>query len=221
MAGMDVNKRKTLAERVKEQLAQAIVSGEILPGVTLDEGDIATRYGVSRTPVREAIRDLAAMGLVQVRPHRGAIVTRPEPQQLAHMFEVMADLEGLCAGRAARCMSIFEREELGRVQAHLGKMVRDNDIPGYRVANEEFHSTIYEGCHNRYLIEITLATRRRLSPFRRAQFMSAGRLARSYAEHDVIVSAIMRADEAGASAAMRAHILVVENTFEQMGFVPA
>ncbi|HEY8358831.1 MAG TPA: GntR family transcriptional regulator [Ramlibacter sp.] len=218
---MDINKRKTRAEHVKEQLAQAIVSGEILPGMTLDEGDIAGRYGVSRTPVREAIRDLAAMGLVQVRPHRGTIVTRPEPQQLAHMFEIMAELEGLCAGRAARCMSIGERQELERVHASLGKMVRDNDIASYRVANEEFHSTIYKGSHNRYLIEITLTTRRRLSPFRRAQFMSTGRLAQSYAEHDSIVSAIMRADEASASAAMRSHILVVENTFEQMSFVPA
>jgi DNA-binding GntR family transcriptional regulator len=218
---MNTNKRQTLAERVKEQLAQAIISGEVLPGVTLDEAEIASRYGVSRTPVREAIRDLAAMGLVQVRPHRGTIVTRPEPLQLAHMFEVMADLEALCAGRAARFMSKAEREELERVHAHLRRMVQDNDIAGYRAANEEFHSTIYAGSHNRYLIELTLTTRRRLSPFRRAQFMSAGRLARSYAEHADIVSAIMRADEVAASSAMRAHILLVEDTFEQMGFVPA
>lgn len=209
-----------MAERVKEGLAQAIIAGDLLPGVALDEGEIAAQYAVSRTPVREALRDLGAMGLVQVRPHRASIVTRPDRQQLAHMFEIMAELEALCAGRAAMAMAGAERRTLETIHAELGSMVQNNDVHGYRTANEAFHSTIYAGSHNQYLIELTLATRRRLSPFRRAQFMSAGRLARSFEEHARIVLAIQRADSKAAAAAMRTHILVVEDTLDQMVFVP-
>ena len=213
-------KRQTRAERVKALLAQAIISREFPPGITLDEAALATRFGVSRTPVREAIRDLAAMGLVQVRPHRGAIVTRPDARELADMFAVMAELEALCAGRAAVAMDRAERAQLEAIHAQLRAMVSKNDIAGYRAINDRFHSSIYDGCNNGYLSEITRATRRRLSPFRQAQFVSAGRLAQSYIEHDEIVSAIMRGDAGKAASVMRAHIMAVEYAFEQMEFAP-
>jgi len=91
----------TRAEELRLQLADEIVRGVLAPGAALDETDIATRFKVSRTPVREALRQLAASGLIDARAHRGAVVARPSLERLTGMFEAMAELEALCAGLAA------------------------------------------------------------------------------------------------------------------------
>ena len=104
--------RKTLAEELRLQLADEIVRGELAPGAALDETGLARRFQVSRTPVREAIRLLAASGLVEARAHRAALVARPNAQHLAGMFEAMAELEALCAGFAAERMGAPERRTL-------------------------------------------------------------------------------------------------------------
>ncbi len=101
--------RKTRAEELRLQLADEIVRGALVPGAALDEITLADRFHVSRTPVREAIRSLAASGLVEVRAHRAAVVARPSANQLADMFEAMAELEALCAGFAAERMTSTER----------------------------------------------------------------------------------------------------------------
>lgn len=101
--------RRTRAEELRLQLADDIVRGTLAPCAALDEIELARRFNVSRTPVREAIRMLAASGLVEVRAHRGAVVARPTHRDLIGMFEVMAELESLCAGYAAERMTIAER----------------------------------------------------------------------------------------------------------------
>ncbi|MBN9000409.1 MAG: GntR family transcriptional regulator [Rhizobiales bacterium] len=197
------------------QLADEIVRGTFAPGEPLDEIGLATRYGVSRTPVREALRQLAASGLVEIRPHRGAIVTRPSETRLLEMFVVMAELEGLCAGLAAEAMSILERRDLDRLHGQLGELVATGDPTRYALANERFHGAIYAGSHNAYLAEMTLATRARLAPFRRAQFRQSGRLAESFEEHARIVRAILAGDRAGATREMRDHIGTVKEAFDR------
>ena len=96
---------KTLADRLRMQISDDIVRGELAPGAVLDEMELARRFQVSRTPVREAIRLLAASGLVDARPHRSAVVARPGRLQVLGMFEALCELEVLCAGFAAerRC----------------------------------------------------------------------------------------------------------------------
>src|SRR6202789_243171 len=105
----------TRAEELRLQLADEIVRGALAPGAALDETDIARRFGVSRTPVREALRQLAASGLVEARAHRGAVVAQPSLERLGGMFEAMAELEALCAGLAAERMTPAERYRLGAV----------------------------------------------------------------------------------------------------------
>ncbi len=195
------------------QIADEIVSGALEPGTPLDEQELAARFGVSRTPVREAIRQLSSSGLVSVRPHRGAVVALPTPSQLHDMFEVMAELEGLCAGLAARNMTVSERRGLEALHQALRTLVHEGDPARYHETNEAFHAAIYAGTHNGYLAELTLMTRARVAPFRRAQFRATGRLGGSYQEHDTIVQAILRGDQAGASEAMRAHIGIVRDAF--------
>ncbi|MBH0236787.1 GntR family transcriptional regulator [Methylobrevis albus] len=207
--------RRTRTEDLRLQLADEILRGDLPPGTPLDEVRIAARYGVSRTPVREALRQLSASGLIEVRPHRGAVVARLSPEKLEELFTAMAELEAVCAGLAAIRMLANERRELERVHDALGELVRSGDPQRYHELNEAFHNAVYLGAHNGHIAELTLATRLRLQPFRRAQFRNLGRLARSYSEHDRVVQAILRGDRDGASQAMREHIGTVKTSVDE------
>jgi DNA-binding GntR family transcriptional regulator len=204
----------TRAEELRLQLADEIVRGQLAPGAPLDETDIARRFSVSRTPVREALRQLAASGLIDTRAHRGAVVARPTLQRLNGMFEAMAELEALCAGLAAERMPAVERARLEAIHEELRVLSHAGNPERFHEVNERFHNAIYAGSQNGYIAEMTLATRVRVQPFRRAQFRNLGRLAKSHAEHDRVVVAIMRGDRIGAASAMRAHIELVRGEYE-------
>jgi DNA-binding GntR family transcriptional regulator len=204
----------TRAEELRLQLADEIVRGVLPPGAALDETDIAQRFKVSRTPVREALRQLAASGLIDARAHRGAVVAWPSIERLTGMFEAMAELEALCAGLAAERMLPAARHQLEAVHEELRVLSHAGNPERFHAVNERFHNAIYAGSQNDYIAEITLATRVRVQPFRRAQFRNLGRLAKSHAEHDRVVVAIMRGDRTGAATAMRAHIELVRDEYE-------
>ncbi len=204
----------TRAEELRLQLADEIVRGALPPGAALDETDIARRFKVSRTPVREALRQLAASGLIDARAHRGAVVARPTVERLTAMFEAMAELEALCAGLAAERMLPVERHRLEAIHEELRVLSYAGNPERFHEVNERFHDAIYAGSQNGYIAEMTLATRVRVRPFRRAQFRNLGRLAKSHAEHDRVVVAIMRGDRTGAATAMRAHIELVRGEYE-------
>src|SRR5260221_5676952 len=204
----------TRAEELRLQLADEIVRGALPPGAALDETDIARRFNVSRTPVREALRQLVASGLVESRAHRGAVVAQPSLDRLTGMFEAMAELEALCAGLAAERMPAAERQKLEAVHEELRVLSYAGNPERFHEVNERFHNAIYAGSQNGYIAEMTLATRVRVQPFRRAQFRNLGRPAKSHAEHDRVVVAIMRGHKARAAAAMRAHIELVRGEYE-------
>ncbi|MGH6665541.1 MAG: GntR family transcriptional regulator [Pseudolabrys sp.] len=206
--------RKTRAEELRLLLADEIVRGVLEPGAALDETTLARRFDVSRTPVREAIRMLAASGLVEVRAHRAAAVAQPSLEQLAGTFEAMAELEALCAGFAAERMTSFERRALEAIHEKLRVLIQSGDPQRYHEINEAFHNCIYGGAHNTYLADMTLATRVRVQPFRRAQFRNLGRLSKSHIEHDRVVEAILRGEHAIAGSAMYAHIVTVRDEYE-------
>jgi DNA-binding GntR family transcriptional regulator len=197
---------RTLAGRLRMQLSDEIVRGELAPGVVLDEMELARRFQVSRTPVREAIRLLGASGLVEARPHRSAVVARPDKAQLVAMFEALRELESLCAGLAAERMTGAEIADLRAVHRTMLEVVRSDDPQRYHEANEDFHARIYAGAHNPYLADLTLATRARIAPFSRAQFRAGGRLGKSHKEHERVIAAIAKSNREAASALMRAHI---------------
>lgn len=213
---MTESRTMTQAERLAGDIADAIISGELQPGLRLDELGLAARYGVSRTPVREALRQLASTGLIDAKPHRGATVARVSSAQLEELFIAMGELEGTCARLSALSMTPIERRRLEVLHDRMAEMARRNDEAGYVDANIEFHSTIYAGAHNLVLSEMAIALRRRLQPFRRAQFRSAGRLKRSHGEHDAVVKSILRGDAPAAHAAMLSHVSLVEDAFERL-----
>jgi DNA-binding GntR family transcriptional regulator len=204
----------TLAEKLASAIADGILDGSLKPGIRLDEISLAQQHGVSRTPVREALRQLVASGLVDARAHRGAVVARPSIERLTGMFEAMAELEAICAGLAAERMPAVERQKLEAIHEELRVLSYAGNPERFHEVNERFHNAIYAGSQNGYIAEMTLSTRVRVQPFRRAQFRNLGRLAKSHAEHDRVVVAIMRGDKIGATAAMRAHIELVRGEYE-------
>lgn len=206
--------KPTKAAAIARHLADDIASGRFAPGTALDETEIAALYGVSRTPIREAIRQLTASGMLATRAHRGAVVRTFSEGELDDMFAVMADLEGLCARGAALAMTATELRALEELVTAAAARVSAADREGYARLNDAFHDTVYRGAHNAYLMQLTLETRSRLAPFRRAQFGAPGRLARSLAEHRRVVAAIGRRDAAGAFDAMRAHIVIVREAVD-------
>jgi DNA-binding GntR family transcriptional regulator len=203
----------TLAERLRLQISDEIVRGELAPGIALDETALAQRFEVSRTPVREAIRLLAASGLVEARPHRSAVIARPDRAQLVAMFEALCELEMVCAGLAAERMTKAEQTRLKQLHHALRATVKRGDPLAYYELNIDFHSAIYAGSHNAHIEKITTETRVRIAPFSRAQFTTLGRLAQSYTEHDAIVGAILAGDRVKAAAAMRVHIETVHAAY--------
>lgn len=206
---------KTHAERLRSEIADDIACGRLAPGTALDEMTLAERFGVSRTPVREALRELTAAGLVEHRPHRGAVVASLDAERLEEMFTVMAELEALCAASAATAMTATERAELAAIHAAAGELVRLGDVAAYREANDRFHEFIYAASHNQFLEETVLGVRRRVLAFRRAQFRGLGRLVVSHAEHDRVVQALQRGEREAAAREMRAHLTSSGRSFSE------
>lgn len=200
-----------MSDRLREQIEEQIATGQLPPGGALDEATLADRFGVSRTPVREALIQLAAEGLIEIRPRRGAVVTSLGPARLLEMFEVMAELEAMCARLAARRMTEAERADLSA--AHLACEAARPDPDAYFYANERFHAAIYAGSHNGFLGEQAMQLHRRLRPYRRLQLRVRDRIATSYAEHEAIVHAIVAGDAAAAAAALRQHVTVQGERF--------
>jgi DNA-binding GntR family transcriptional regulator len=204
----------TLTEKLATAIADGILSGTLRPGLRLDEIGLAHQHGVSRTPVREALRQLAASGLIDMRPRKGAVVSKATPEQVESLFVAMAEMEATCARLAAMSMTPVERRRLQARHEAMIALAKAGDRGAYSDANVAFHSAIYAGTHNAPLAEFTLGLRRRVGPFRRAQFQVKGRLKRSTQEHDAVVRAILGGNAAGAHAAMLHHVGLVEDAFE-------
>jgi DNA-binding GntR family transcriptional regulator len=211
MAPRELVRSGKTVEGLVRAIADDIVSGKLSPGTRLDENSLALRYEVSRTPVREALGQLGVIGLVDRRPNRGAVVAVLSDEHLNSMFEAMTELEAICARLSAERMTTAERNQLDALHQASMRLVHLGAEDDYALHNIDFHTRLYNGAHNAHIYELVSMTRSRLAPFRRAQFRIPGRLAKSWDEHDAIVTAIMRGDAEGAAAAARAHVAIVSD----------
>jgi len=202
--------------KLADQIEALILSGELAPGCKLDEQGLAQRFEVSRTPIREALRRLASTGLIDLRPNRGAFVSTVTAERLEEMFVAMAELEATCARLASMSMTPVERRGLQRLHERMGEMVEREQVDEFTASNETFHNLVYAGAHNSLIEEATLSLRRRLAPYRRAQFRTPGRIARSHAEHDTVVKTVVSGEPARAHAAMLHHVDLVGASFEKL-----
>jgi len=211
-----MSEMKNRSQALRDSIEEMIAVGELKPGQHLDETELATRFGVSRTPIREALLQLSSMGVIAIRPRRGAVVAEISPQGLLEMFEVMAELEAMCGRLAARRML---PEELARLQAlhRECEAARDaNDADGYYNCNELFHQMIYEGSHNVFLAEQARNLQRRLRPYRRLQLRVRDRLANSFSEHEGIVEGLQAGDSEQTANRLRAHVTVQGQRFADL-----
>lgn len=202
--------------RLRDILEEEIAEGRLRPGLRLEEEDLARRYGVSRTPIREALKQLAAIGLVTSQPRRGTVVARLTPAELVEMFDVMAELEGMAGRLAARRWNEADGARLQAAHEACGRAAAAGDADAYYYENERFHDAIYGASHNAFLHRECGALHRRLRPYRRLQLRVGSRMAESYREHAAVMSALLRRDAETAQSLLRDHVVVQGDRFADL-----
>ena len=209
-------KAGTRSEHVRELIEEGIATGSFPPGMRLDEMELAERFNVSRTPLREALFQLASAGIVAMQPRRGTVVAEVTPHRLVEMFEVMGELEALCARLSARRMSPVDHQRLLEAHRACERASQAMDPDAYYYQNEQFHQQIYDGSHNVFLREQATALHRRLRPYRRLQLRVRDRLPTSFQEHEGIVEAIIAGDADLSAQRMREHVVVQGQRFADL-----
>jgi DNA-binding GntR family transcriptional regulator len=204
------------SDRVRRQIADQIISGALRPGQELDEKKLAEAFNVSRTPVREALRQLAAASLVEWRPHQSAVVAKITPSKMVEMFEVMAELEGFCGRLAARRMTASEHANLISIHRKFRPYVQARDREGYHALNKTFHEAIYAGSHNQYLRAQASALYDRLAPYRAYQLKRPDALRLASEEHQAIIDAIVAGDGDAAFNLLTDHVSLSNELFADL-----
>lgn len=197
----------SLAERIRHAVEADILGGRLAPGAAIDEKALAATFGVSRTPVREALLWLAAHDLVEFQPRAAIRVRRPDTAELVALLEYLAELEAVCTRLAAQRMTLAQRDALGAAQQAVAACAAAEDREAYEHANQDFHGLLYTASGNPVVVEQLQRTRARLAAFRRTVMEQPGRLAGASREHDLIVDAVLAGDADGAMRAMRDHVL--------------
>jgi DNA-binding GntR family transcriptional regulator len=196
-----------MAERIRNALEADIVAGRLAPGSAIDDKALAAAFGVSRTPVREALLWLAAHELVEFQPRAAIRVRRPDSAELVALLESLAELEAVCARLAAQRMTLAQRTALGAAQQVVAACALADDRAGYEQANQVFHALLYAASSNPVVVGQLQRTRARLAAFRRRVMEQPGRLAGASQEHDAILSAVLQGHADAAAQAMRDHVL--------------
>ena len=213
--GSKTNTKSSVSQALKlrDALEDEIVNGILKPGDRLDEASLAERFHVSRTPIREAFKYLVGSGLVETLPNRGSFVASVGLPQLIEMFEVMAELEGMCARLATRRITDAESAELQLLLDGCARAEEKGDPDAYYYENERFHDCIYRASHNGFLVQQAKQLQMRLKPYRRLQLRVRNRAGTSLAEHRAIVDAILRGDEATAETCIKDHVRIQGERF--------
>ena len=196
-----------LYEQVAERLRARIFAHELEPGGWVDEQTLAAEFGISRTPMREALKVLAAEGLVELKPRRGCYVSQPSEQDLDDIFPVIALLEGRCAQEAAVRATTDDRARLEAIHRQLEQSAAANDADRFFEANQAFHDALQELAGNRWLRQLIVDARKVVKLTRRDSLRLEGRLKQSLAEHRAILRAIRDGKDDQAGRLMHDHIL--------------
>ena len=206
----------SLHDQVAQQLRDLIFSGELSPGAFVDETGLCEQWAISRTPLREALKVLAAGGLVRHEPRRGSFVNEVTEQDLDDIFPVMALLEGRCAFEAAQQATDADIAVLEDLHHQLERNASQGRIPEYYAANYAIHEAIIAIAGNKWLAQVIGDLRKILKLARLQQLNAPGRLSQSLAEHMAIFAALKARDAEGADAAMRTHLTRQREALRQL-----
>lgn len=213
---LNSNTKLPMAQIIKEKIENMIINNELVAGTKLEEVDLAKQFNVSRTPIREALRNLEASQLVTIIPKKGAFVSEVSVQKLIEIFTVVAELESLCAKLAARRISKEESKLLKQACKACEKAYLNNNVDEYFKENLKFHQLIYEASNNDFLITEMGHLKTRLLPFRKIQLKVKNRMKLSLDEHIQVAAAILEGRENDAQEIMRKHVLIQGELFADM-----
>ena len=199
--------QKGLYQEVADRLRDMIQKGELEPGQWIDEVSLTASLGISRTPLREALKVLVAEGLLHMKPRHGCFVNELTAQDLEQIFPLMAMLEGRCAYEAATKASDQDLARLEPLHADLRRFAMQGDVNQYYTANVRIHTAIQDLAANPWLSDLINNLRQVLSLFRHRSLKHPGRIDQSYAEHAAIFEAIKARDPEQAEAVTRTHLL--------------
>jgi DNA-binding GntR family transcriptional regulator len=197
---------RPLSEDVAERLREQIFSHELAPGSWLDEQNLAAAFGISRTPMREAIKVLASEGLVTTKMNKGAYVTEVDRRDLEQIFTVLSLLEGQAAKETAIKATEDQLTKLDNLHHRLEKAAADRDTGQFFEINVKFHELIQEIAGNKWMNGVIEDLRKVLKLQRRDSLSRSGRLLSSLVEHREILQAILKRDPQAAELAMRKHL---------------
>ena len=220
MLNFDIQNHKPLREMVYEELKMQILKGSIIPGTRMMEVELAEEMGVSRTPIREAIRKLEKEGLVTIEPRRGAYASMISTDDMVEILEVRQDLEGLAAYFAANRMTDGQMEELRQVSDNYNDAVKRGNMEDMIKYDTRFHHIIVESCHNKILVQMIEQLQELVLRFRYIYYDNFRRAEKMPEEHKAIIAAIAEGNEDKARAAADIHIerlkeLVVKEGIQQ------
>ena len=196
----------TLGERIRRALEEDILNGRLRPGDHLNELALVERFEASRTPIREAIRQLVAQGLVEIVARKGAFVSKVSLQNLLELFELMTELEALCARLAAERITAEQKAALIDLhESYRSLSFSAEDAEAYFDVSSGFHRLLFAATQNRALEALANANYDRLLAYRRKQLGNAHRAPQSFAEHSAVLDAVVKGDPKAAEQAMRSH----------------
>lgn len=206
VASEESRRRGGRANEIRTALQEEIESGSLPPGAPLDERALATRFQVSRTPVREALQQLAARDLVRIAPRQGVSVARLSINQVRAIMESIGELEALAAKLAARRVDEPLRKTLDDAIQRCQDAAVQGGAAEYAIANTFFHEAVYDGARNPYLAELIRNARRQIQRYRLKDFQTRAQISKSLQDHLRVARAIQEGDEALAVNAMLMHV---------------
>jgi DNA-binding GntR family transcriptional regulator len=199
--------RQSLHAAVADRVRARIFAQELPASARIDETALCAALGISRTPLREALKVLASEGLVRLVPGKGAFVTELDPRDIDELFPVMAMLEGRCAFDAVLRMTAADARRLADLHDRLERHAAAGDVDAYYAVNDTFHQSLETLAGNPWLIRVTAELRRFLRLSRGRQLTVPGRMDASLSEHRALLAAVARRDAAGAERLMQHHLL--------------
>jgi DNA-binding GntR family transcriptional regulator len=196
----------TRADEILTTLEAEILSGKLPPGSRLEETELSERFECSRTPIREALRQLASEALITMRSRQPAMVSALSARKLLEMFQVMAELEGLCSRLAARRATPEQIARLRATQDELRAALDSGEVDRFYEINRRFHEIVYEASQNEFLAAQTRSLRNRVSVYRKMVTQKVRRRLDTVDEHEQVIAAIERGDGDAADKAMSTHV---------------
>ena len=213
---MKVIEKKTLHEEIANNLRELIMSGELQEGDKIKEDELCRSMGISKTPLREALRVLSVEGLIKLVPNRGCFVSTPTFEEIREMFDVMSVLEGICARAAAKKMSAKDLATLEKLHNKLEKNFKRRAQREYIRINNQFHSFVQELAGNRTLNQIVNGLRQKILLYRYQSLNLPERFEQSIQEHRDLIEAFRKKDSKKAETLMRRHLKTQCDALEKL-----